>query len=160
MVDSVLYNPTMWSNFATHLSGRFLSIGGHSNTRWEQKLLYTFLRLCTGSNIRYIGWPVVASIMYANYLGLHDWGRRARLHLQLRRRHPGSTQTCHSCDATEPQPHKNVKLWGPVNWVKCDACPRWYMVCVWHHGSHATLRTCIPVRCAARTEDCSSKLCL
>ena len=41
------------------------------------------------------------------------------------------TDICHLCDAIEPPPHKNAKQRGPVNWVKCDACPHWYCtVCV------------------------------
>jgi len=39
------------------------------------------------------------------------------------------TKICHSCDAIEPQPRKNAKRRGPVNWVKCDSCPCWYTVC-------------------------------
>jgi len=41
------------------------------------------------------------------------------------------TEICHSCDAIEPSPRKNAKRRGPVNWFKCDSCPRWYhTVCV------------------------------
>ena len=42
-----------------------------------------------------------------------------------------NTDICHACDLREPPPRKNSKRRGPVNWLKCDSCPRWYhTVCV------------------------------
>ena len=38
---------------------------------------------------------------------------------------------CHTCDQDEPPTCKGRPHRGPVHWVRCDLCPRWYhQICV------------------------------
>ena len=53
-----------------------------------------------------------------------------------------NTDICHACDMVEPPPRKNSKRRGAVNWLKCDACPRWY-----HTSCVGVRNTAAPYEC-------------
>jgi len=54
-----------------------------------------------------------------------------------------NTDIHHSCNAVEPPPRKNTKQQGPVNWVKCDACPCGHAGTTQFAWGYGTLWPCI-----------------
>ena len=54
-----------------------------------------------------------------------------------------NTDIHHSCNAVEPPPRKNTKQRGPVNWVKCDACPCGHAGTTQFAWGYGTLQPCI-----------------